>query len=71
MTTRRDHTLSSPRILLSVEQAAEQLTIGRTRVYELIRTGEIESVQIGRLRRIPAVALDNYVHRLLAERLAA
>jgi excisionase family DNA binding protein len=41
------------RVLLTVEEAAERLGIGRTSMFKLIRTGEIESVRIGRLRRVP------------------
>jgi excisionase family DNA binding protein len=33
-------------------------------MFKLIRTGEIESVQIGRLRRIPASEIQNYAARL-------
>jgi excisionase family DNA binding protein len=54
-------------LLLTVERAAERLDIGRTRVFELIAEGEIESVKIGRARRIPADALTAYVNRLRAE----
>ena len=52
------------RIVLTVEQAAERLGIGRTLMYALVTAGDVESVRIGRLRRIPADALDDYVHRL-------
>jgi excisionase family DNA binding protein len=55
------------RTLLTVEQAAEQLSIGRTTVYALIKSGEITSVHVGRLRRVPADALDAYVRRLEAQ----
>ena len=51
-------------LLLTVEQAAEQLGIGRTLAYALVSAGEIESVQIGRLRRIPADALPAFLDRL-------
>lgn len=54
------------RVLLTVEEAAEQLGIGRTLAYRLVRDGEIESVRIGRLRRIPAAAVHEYARRLLA-----
>jgi excisionase family DNA binding protein len=54
------------RLLLTVEQAAQRLGIGRTLMYALVRDGEIESVQIGRLRRIPADALSRYVDQLRA-----
>jgi len=53
-----------PRLLLTVEQAAEQLGVGRTLMYALVRAGEVESVTIGRLRRIPAEALNAYVAAL-------
>ncbi len=55
-----DPTLS----LLTVEEAARRLQIGRTTCYSLIRSGELESVPVGRLRRVPADAIPEYVARL-------
>lgn len=52
------------RIVLTVEEAAERLGIGRTLVYALVRRGDIESISIGRLRRIPCDAVDDFVDRL-------
>ncbi|GGU88328.1 helix-turn-helix domain-containing protein [Lentzea flava] len=52
-------------IVLTVEQAAKRLNIGRTLMYELVTTGAVESVHIGRLRRIPLQALTNYVNKLM------
>lgn len=52
------------RLLLTVEEAADRLGIGRTLMYALVKDGEIESVHIGRLRRIPADALPRYLERL-------
>ena len=49
------------RLVLTVEEAAECLGIGRTLMYALITAGEVESVRIGRLRRVPADALERYV----------
>ena len=54
------------RIVLTIEEAAMRLGIGRTTMYALVTAGEIKSVTIGRLRRIPIVALHDYVHGLLA-----
>jgi excisionase family DNA binding protein len=54
----------SQQILLTPERAAEQLDVGRTTVYGLITSGELDSVKIGRSRRIPADALVAYVERL-------
>jgi excisionase family DNA binding protein len=53
------------RVLLTAEEAAERLGIGRTVMFKLIRTGEIESVQIGRLRRVPASEIQKYANRLI------
>lgn len=61
MSPRNTRTL---RLLLTVEEAAEQLGIGRTLMYTLVKQGAIESVQIGRLRRIPADALPRYLTQL-------
>jgi excisionase family DNA binding protein len=66
--------MSTAKLLLTVEEAADRLGIGRTLTYALVKTGEIESVQIGRLRRIPLGALDDFLARLRttdAGRLAA
>ena len=51
-------------LLLSVEQAAKRLGLGRTVMFGLVKSGEIESVKIGRSRRIPADALVTYVKKL-------
>jgi excisionase family DNA binding protein len=55
------------RVLLTAEEAADSLKIGRCKVYDLIRTGELESVKIGRLRRIPVDSLHTFARRLLEE----
>jgi excisionase family DNA binding protein len=55
------------RILLTVEEAATQLGLGRTRMFALIKSGAIESVRIGRLRRVPRDSITAYAGRLLAE----
>lgn len=59
------------RVLLTVEEAAERLGIGRTMTYRLVRTGQLESVQIGRLRRIPESAIAAYAAHLIADNKAA
>jgi excisionase family DNA binding protein len=52
------------RLLLTVEEAAERLSIGRTKAYELMASGELESVTIGRCRRVPVEALEPFVAAL-------
>ncbi len=51
-------------LLLTVEEAAKRLRLGRTLVYRLILSGELESVTVGRLRRVPAECLAEYVNAL-------
>lgn len=53
------------KLLLTVEEAAQVLSIGRTRAYALIASGALKSVPIGRSRRVPADALREYVRHLL------
>jgi excisionase family DNA binding protein len=57
-------------LLLTVEEAAERLRLGRTFVYQLIMSGELESVKVGRLRRVPAECLPEYVATLRGARKA-
>ncbi|WP_112232458.1 helix-turn-helix domain-containing protein [Lentzea atacamensis] len=54
------------RVLLTPEEAAARIGVGRTTMYRLIKTNEVVSVQIGRLRRIAASEVDEYTARLLA-----
>jgi excisionase family DNA binding protein len=50
--------------LLRVEEAAAWLGLSKRTMYELLSRGEIESVQIGRSRRIAFTVLERYVERL-------
>ena len=52
------------KLLLSPEEAAEVLGVGRSTVYDLMRMRLLPSVKIGRSRRVPAEALRQYVSRL-------
>ena len=54
-------------LLLTPEEAARRLSMGRTHLYLKLASGEIASIRIGRSRRIPRQALDAYVARLVAE----
>ncbi len=53
------------RLLLTVEEVAEALHVGRTRVFALIAAKEIASVKIGNLRRVPVDAVREYTVRLV------
>jgi excisionase family DNA binding protein len=52
-------------LLLTVEEAADRLHIGRTLMYSLVSSGAVRSVTIGRLRRVPAECLEQYISVLL------
>ena len=53
-----------PRLLLNPVEAASALGVSRTRIFALLAAGAIESVQVGRSRRIPVSALEDFVARL-------
>lgn len=52
-----------PPLLVSVRSAARILAVGRTTVYELIAAGELETIHIGRSRRVPMAELEAFVQR--------
>lgn len=56
--------------LLTVPQAMAQLNVSRWTLYNLIRSGELASVTIGRARRIPATALDEFITNRLQQETA-
>jgi excisionase family DNA binding protein len=54
------------KVLLTPEEAADALSLGRTTVYGLMSDGALRSVKIGRARRVPADALTDFVGGLRA-----
>ncbi len=53
-----------PRLLLTVEEAADRIGICRSNMFKLIRQGDVRSVKVGRLRRVTPAALEDFVARL-------
>ena len=51
------------RLTYKVEELAPILGIGRNSAYELVRSGQIRSVRIGRTYRIPREALEDYLRK--------
>jgi excisionase family DNA binding protein len=45
------------------------LGLGKTKVFELLASGQLESVVVGRRRLVPRQALDDFVARLRAEQI--
>jgi len=48
-------------VLLTVDEARQRLHVSRPTMYELINAGRVRSIKIGRARRIPARALEEFV----------
>jgi excisionase family DNA binding protein len=48
----------------TVEQVATMLHIGRDKIYYLLRTGQLRSIKIGKLRRITGRHLAQFVASL-------
>jgi excisionase family DNA binding protein len=53
--------------LLTVDQVADILKLGRTKLYEIMDRGDLPSIRIDRSRRILRSDLDAYIARLRAE----
>jgi excisionase family DNA binding protein len=52
---------AGPDRLLSVDEAAATLGLGRSRLYEDLLAGRLRSVKVGRRRLIPATAVRQYI----------
>ena len=47
--------------LMSAEDVAKVLALGRTRTYELMSNGTLPCVRIGRLRRVRRTDVDKFI----------
>ena len=50
-------------ICVRVNDAARMIGVGRTKLYELISTGELETVKIGKATRVTTASLHKLVER--------
>ena len=48
-------------VIYSVPQVAKILRIGRNATYELVKTGKIRCIRIGKTIRIPQAALEEFL----------
>ena len=48
--------------LLSAEDLAQELGVGRTTAYSLLWSGTIPSMKVGRLRKVRREDLDSYIN---------
>lgn len=56
-----------PKLLLTVEEAAAALGIKRWKMNLMVQSGEVRSLKVGRLRRIPMWALEAYTRQGMSE----
>ncbi len=55
----------SSRQLLTIEEGARRLSIGRSHIYELMQRGGLRSVRMGRSRRILNTDLEAFIDQIL------
>ena len=55
--------IAPQRLLLRISEVAEALGIGRTKIYEMIATGELPTVRVGRAVRISVTTLQKWVEQ--------
>ena len=55
------------KLLLKPTEAAEAIGLGRSKTYQLISSGAIPSVRIGKSVRVPVVALRSWIEKQLQE----
>ena len=60
--------LANDTLLLTPEEAAQVLRVGRTTVYALMRAGDLRPIHIGRSCRLSRAELERYVDRLESAR---
>ena len=58
--------VENQRVLIRVSEAAQMLSLGQTKAYELVRSGELPSVRIGTAIRIPVDRLNEFLSTLSA-----
>ena len=54
-------------LMYTPTEAAVMLHVGKTTVYELMAGGQLRSIRIGRARRIPVEALEEFIEALARE----
>ena len=59
--TQRMEVVKMEQLLLKAREIAEALGVGRSKTYELMQTGALPTVRIGRSVRVPRIALEESV----------
>ncbi|MBA2677372.1 MAG: helix-turn-helix domain-containing protein [Ktedonobacteraceae bacterium] len=51
------------KLLLTINEAAQALSLSLRFVYNLVLTNQIQTIKIGRSRRVPVAALQAFIER--------
>jgi excisionase family DNA binding protein len=54
------------RLLVTVPEAMQAIGVGRTTLYQLIASAELELVKVGSASRVPVASIERFVERLRA-----
>ena len=49
------------------DEAAELISVRRDKLYELLRSGEVASFKLGRVRLVPKSSIEEFLERKLQE----
>ena len=55
------------RLLLTMKEVGFQLGMGQSFLFQLVKSGELESIKLGRARRITPEAVAAYVEKLRSQ----
>ena len=61
MEKKQYHSLDALPLVMKVEDLMPILCIGRNTAYELVRSGQVRSVRVGRNIRVPKDAISEYL----------
>jgi len=71
--TNKSENQSSPtraKILYSIREAAELLSISRSTIYNFFRSGDLSFLKIGERRLVEASAIDDFINRMKQQNMA-
>jgi excisionase family DNA binding protein len=66
MPTAAPHPVNHPAITLRIPDACRATGIGRSKLYELIKLGEIDTIKIGRITLISVTSIERLIARCSA-----
>jgi excisionase family DNA binding protein len=65
-----DRVSADPALVMDVPEAAARIGLSESKTKRLIAAGEIASISMGRRRKVPLAAIEDYLRRLSGEQLS-